>query len=54
VRLVAALAHDDAMHQRFRHAVGAGMGRDHLGIFGFAGECGLRQNQSGHEQRGNA
>ena len=54
VRLIAALAHDDAMHQRFRHAIGAGMGRDHLGVFGFAGESRLWHNQSGREQRDDA
>ncbi|MCW2022017.1 UNVERIFIED_ORG: hypothetical protein M2179_003985 [Bradyrhizobium japonicum] len=40
------------MHQRFRHAVGAGMGRDHLGVLGFTRERGLRRHQSGRDERG--
>ena len=30
--MILALPHDHAMHQRFRHVVGAGMGRDHAFI----------------------
>jgi hypothetical protein len=51
--LIAALAHDDAMHQRLRHAVGARMYRDHLGILGLACDS-RRRHQSGREQRANA
>jgi hypothetical protein len=29
------------------------MGRDHLGIFGFARECGLGQHQPGRSDHGN-
>jgi hypothetical protein len=30
------------------------MHRDHLGVFGLAGEGGLRRHQSGREQSGDA
>jgi hypothetical protein len=42
-RPVFALAHDYAMHQRFRHQIGLGMGGNQRLILGALGEGGLRK-----------